>query len=167
MSTHRELKAAQLALNEAVRLWAHLFGMRPHRPDDVLTKDEEQRRAEAILERYDALVALQSFDGDRPAVARDTSIAAAKTRPPAAGSLRRRIVQAITTHWKLYDTGLTADDLCVRLRRGHASVSSAVSDMETKGWIEDSGQRRETSSKCKAIVWRPTERAMQMIQEGG
>lgn len=187
MSTHRELKNAQQALNEAVN---HLFrfsatirdlavemGDIIDTPDFQLDPDANAHTidlCEAALERHlkpverahETLLALQmKFDGDRPAVARDTSIAAAKTKPSSAGSLRRRVVEAILARWKLYQAGMTTDQLEVQFKRSHQSVSSAVSDMESKGWIKDSGERRETRSRCKAIVYVPTDLALTWAAE--
>jgi hypothetical protein len=44
---------------------------------------------------------------------------------------------------------------------------SAVNYAETAGWIRDSGQRKLTPSKAKAIVWEPTEAATTAIKEAG
>lgn len=161
MSTHRELQNAQAALNEAVAL---MLAARAHGHD----LNNEDAFEDALLDVNGCYIEWNTlrmqFDGDRPAVARDTSIAAAKTKPLMAGSLRRRVVEAVVAHWKLYGTGLTTDELEVRFKRTHQSVSSAVSDMDRKGWIVDSDERRVTRSGCKAIVWKPSSWAAEMIE---
>lgn len=161
MSTHRDLKQAQLALNEAVGAWRHTCFA-----PGYVTVSEQHSMLMEVVAAFDAWDALRKqFDGDRPAVARDTSIAAAKTNPSSAGSLRRRVVEAILARWKLYQAGMTTDQLEVQFKRSHQSVSSAVSDMESKGWIKDSGERRETRSRCKAIVYVPTDLALTWAAE--
>lgn len=171
MSTHRELKNAQQALNEAVApLRDELIRLRAHSLSETwaLSIGVQSDILRGIFDAYNAWDALRKqFDGDRPAVARDTSIAAAKTNPPSAGTLRRRVVQAIVARFKLYQAGMTTDELEVLFKRSHQSVSSAVSDMESKGWIRDSGERRVTRSRCKAIVYKPTDLALTMIEAGG
>jgi hypothetical protein len=99
--------------------------------------------------------------------ARDTSIAAAKTNLPLKGSMRRTIVQTVVAHYCEYRVGMTCAELEARLRKTHQTVSSAVNYAETAGWIRDSGQRKLTPSKAKAIVWEPTEAATTAIKEAG
>jgi hypothetical protein len=164
VSTHRDLKQAQLRLNDAVERFVAERIRERALAGEGLVIGAEYNLIDALSDWQHHC---RQFDSDRPAVARDTSIAAAKTRPPAAGSLRRQVVQAVVAQHKLYSKGLTADELCVRLRRGHASVSSAVSDMELKGWIYDSRDRRPTRNNAKAIVWAPSERALAWSMEGG
>lgn len=152
---------AQQALNEAVVAFLNTYATEHPAADerDYYTKRSRLRDA---YESFDDL--RMRFDGDRPAVASDTSIAAAKTRPLLAGSLRRRVVEAIVAHHKLYGSGLTTDQLEARFKRSHQSVSSAVNDMMTKGWIKDSKERRQTRSNCKAMVLVPTDLALNLIE---
>jgi hypothetical protein len=159
VSSYRDLKNAQQALNEAVgqMVWAVGAGA---------TFDETGSEISSVCDAYEVWDKLRKqYDGDRPAVASDTSIAAAKTRPLLAGSLRRRVVEAVVAQWKLYQSGLTTDQLEGRFRRSHQSVSSAVNDMMTKGWLKDSGERRQTRSNCKAMVLIPTDLALANIDE--
>jgi hypothetical protein len=144
---NRELRQAQADLNEAVAEWARL-----------------RERCDTLAQRWREFDQLRrDFDGRRPAVARDTSITAAMKQPSAAGSLRRQVVQAVVSNWSLHRTGMTTDELEARFRRTHQSVSSAVNDMESKGWLRDGKTRRATRSKSPAIVWEPTEIAIEWI----
>lgn len=160
MSSHRDLKNAQQTLNEAVLNWICAeWG------DPAVLDPPRYTECGALIRAYQEWNALRmQFDGDRPAAARDTSIAAAKTRPPLAGTLRRRVVEALVAHWKMYGAGMTTDLLEVRFKRSHQSVSSACNDMENKGWIVDSGVRLVTRSGCKAIAWKPTDLALGLVE---
>ena len=158
MSRHREMKNAQARVNEAVaRLVQHAEAFGGYGPIACSLVDE--------WHEFDQL--RRDFDGDAPASARDTSIAAAKTNLPLKGSMRRTIVQTVVAHHCEYGVGMTCDELEARLRRTHQSVSSGVNGVEAGGWIRDSGQRKKTRSGVKAIVWEPTEAAVKMIKEAG
>lgn len=63
--------------------------------------------------------------------------------------------------------GLTCDEVEVEMERTHQSISARVNELKNGGWIEDSGERRETRSGAKAIVWTPTEAAKALVDEAG
>lgn len=104
------------------------------------------------------------LDGKGAASSRQTSVAAAHDSLPGKGSLRRTVVDLLVAQWQEYGVGMTCDQLEARLRRKHQSVSSAVNFAENSGWICDSGERRNTSSGSKAIVYRPTDRAIERVR---
>jgi hypothetical protein len=161
MSRHRELKNAQAAVNEGVEVFLNSL----NGPGGSERGMRELNRLGQLWFTFDQL--RRDFDGDAPVSARDTSIAAAKTNLPLKGSMRRTIVQTIVAHHCEYRVGMTCAELEARLRKTHQTVSSAVNYAETAGWIRDSGQRKLTPSKAKAIVWEPTEAATTAIKEAG
>lgn len=163
MSSKRELKEAQQRVNEAVEAWV---GVRPWitfasgDPQTIaLTKLESAWRDFDTLRR--------TFDGDAPASARDTSINAAKAKLPSKGSMRRTIVQTLVAHQAQFGTGMTCAELEARLRRSHQTVSPAVNFLEERGWIRDSEKRKKTPLGQPAIVWEPTEAAIEHIRAAG
>ena len=133
-----------------------------------MQRSDEIKAADGIRRAWEVFDQLRrDFDGDAPASARDTSIAAGKTNLPLKGSMRRTIVQTVVAHYCEYRVGMTCAELEARLRKTHQTVSSAVNYAEAAGWIRDSGQRKLTPSKAKALVWEPTEAATTAIKEAG
>lgn len=117
--------------------------------------DESYRHLRTIMD---------DLDGDAAASGRDTSIAAAKMRLPAQRSLRRLVLEAIDARWVISGQGMTTEHVERQLRRPHTSVSSAVNYLENHGFLHDSGVRRLNVSKCKAIVYIPTTRAIELMR---
>lgn len=80
----------------------------------------------------------------------DTSIAAAADLEAKLGRLQRMVLDAIRdADW----LGLTADELCDRLKLSRWTVQPRTSELRRKGLIRDSGQRRRNASGKQAIVW--------------
>lgn len=148
MSTRRELDLAYAAL--AATVGRYLNGNASYRD---------------LGHAFDEVRALQTnLDGDAPANATDTSIAAAKTLP--GGAIRRKVLSTIYLHHQMMGTGMTTDAVERRLDRPHTSVSSAVNYLASHGLLEDSGARANTRQGRKAIMWKTTELADQfMLQE--
>lgn len=80
----------------------------------------------------------------------DTSVAAAADLAPKLGPLQRMVLAAIRDAGWL---GLTADELCDRLKLERWTVQPRTSELRRKGLIRDSGQRRRNASGKQAIVW--------------
>lgn len=57
--------------------------------------------------------------------------------------------------------GLTVDQVEQLLNMPHQTASARVHDLRNKGWVIDSGIKRKTRSGRNAIVWTPTELALQ------
>lgn len=83
----------------------------------------------------------------------DTSVLAAEALEPTLGNLQRLALSAIR---HAGETGLTADELAAQLGLGRASIQPRTSELQRKGWIRDSEQRRLNASGRKAIVWTAT-----------
>jgi hypothetical protein len=79
----------------------------------------------------------------------DTSFAAAADLEVKLGRLQRMVLAAIREAGWL---GLTADELCDRLKLSRWTVQPRTSEMKRKGLIRDSGQRRRNASGKHAIV---------------
>lgn len=170
MSSKRDLKLAQQDVNNSVRTL--LRDGVVHTLSGVVVIDLDAY--EGLHRSFGELQILMNNlqDLDAPAAARDTSIAAAKQVLPARNTLLRQVLEAIVYrhHMTRGADGLTADQVELRIKSmdpnrqiGHASISSAVSTLEDREFIEDSGDRRLTRAKRKAIVWVPTEKAIAMI----
>lgn len=63
--------------------------------------------------------------------------------------------------------GLTSDEIEADLERTHQSISARVNALKNAGWLVDSGQRRATRSGRQAIVWTPSQQAIQWVAEHG
>jgi predicted transcriptional regulator len=61
-------------------------------------------------------------------------------------------------------SGMTCDELEELLDGKHQTISARVNELRDKGWIKDSGSKRLTRSRRKAIVWVPTEQAVQRLR---
>lgn len=161
MSRHRELTNAKNAVLEAVRLLSDAIRAGStsdepsHLPFLVGSVHVAYREYREIAD---------ALDGKGAASGRQTSVAAAHDNLPGKGSLRRVVVDTLVAHWQEYGVGMTCDQLEARLRRKHQSVSSAVNFAENSGWIGDSGEQRVTTSGSKAIVYRPTDRAIERVR---
>lgn len=119
---------------------------------------------EAVLNLEDL-----SYEG-RPSVGRkstDTSKAAADQIAPKISDIRREILEEIILVYMLDQRlGLTCDQVERRLRRPHTTVSSAINWLRDNGWLVDSDWRRETPSGRAAIIWNPTQRALEQSKNG-
>lgn len=133
---------------------------------------------------YDVATALKLLRGvqdsqraDHAAVARDTSIRAAKSIQT--GGQSHGVLDLIVERWTDSggQDGLTADQIeymwpkRFKDKNGkpatgrHQSLSARVSELERDGYIYDSKRRRETRSGHLAIVWLPTGRGVARIGE--
>lgn len=173
MSSKRDLKMAQQDVNDAVRYLLQEGVVAEHPMYQAISIDEL-----AFLSLHESYAQLQIvMNGltnlDAPAVARDTSIAAAKAALPGRNTLLREVLATIMFrhHMTRGADGMTTDQIEVRInaqhvqQRHHGSFSSAVSTLEDREFIRDSGDRRLTRSKRKAIVWVPTDKAIKLMKE--
>lgn len=80
----------------------------------------------------------------------ETSIAAAEALAPKLGRLQKLSGDTIRGAGR---TGLTADELAVRLGMDRWSIQPRTSELRRKGVIRDSGQRRTNCTGKRAIVW--------------
>lgn len=155
MVTKREVADAQRRVLEAVEDWF------PGPPTSPGLTVEEDALADAYRE-WDRL--RKELDGQGPAVARSTSIAAAKGDIMLKQSKRREILVLLVQHYQRFHDGLTADQILARMSGRHQSISARVSELANiYGLIKDSGRKRNTSLGKKAIVWEPTEEAIELV----
>ncbi len=80
----------------------------------------------------------------------DTSIEAAAVIAPKLGRLQALTLQAIRLAGC---TGITAHELCDRLKMERTSIQPRISELRRKGLITDSKMRRRNASRVSAIVW--------------
>lgn len=188
MVTKREIAAAQQALNEAVARFfdARLAKLRDlavevgdyiDTPDFQLDPDANAQTidtVETIIRRSLAPVSLaydewdrlrSTLEGEGPAVARSTSIAAAKSRLMGKQSLRRDILVMVVAHHNKWQVGMTSEQIQARIHGGtHQTVSARVSELvNTYKLLRDSGRKILTTSNSKATVWEPTDEARQLV----
>lgn len=78
----------------------------------------------------------------------DTSAAAARGYAPRAPHARKRVYDAI-----VHSTGLTDDELQVRLRMNPSTERPRRIELQNAGCVEDSGRTRKTRSGMQAVVW--------------
>src|SRR5689334_12279738 len=122
MSAHRELIAAQQALNETVERLRNFvsmvpFGSTPHTSTLITT----------LCERFDAYdIERKRLDAPGGTSRRNTSINAGHANLFGKESLRRSIVLSVVANQAQYHTGMTVAELKARLRKEHSSVSSAI-----------------------------------------
>lgn len=157
MVTKREVAEAQQLLNEAVG------NAIVQRRNPVLGQTASAwLRVETCYDQWRRL--RNELDGQGLAVARSTSIAAAKSNIMGKQSLRRTILQVIVGHWDHFGWGMTTDEVQGRLRGKHQSVSARISELvNTYGLLVDTGKKAETSSGAKAILWGPTPEAIELV----
>lgn len=157
MVTKRELAEAQRELNEAVGNLLTAFA------DPVPGRTGSARmRLQLAFDEWNR-VRVQ-LDGQGPAVARSTSIAAAKANIMHKQSLRRDVLTLVYNHWMQYRMGCTSDYVQGRLRGKHQSVSARISELvNTYGLLKDGGDKMKTSSGAMAICWVPTDEAIALF----
>lgn len=80
----------------------------------------------------------------------DTSIAGADALAPKLGRLQRTVLGPIR---EAGQTGLTGDEVALRLGVERWTIRPRTSELRRKGLIRDSGQRRPNCSGKAAIVW--------------
>lgn len=169
MVTKREVAAAQQALNEAVGYWLSHRASPPYGLgsgyEQEMWEEENRDNEQNINNAYATWDSFRKqLDGEGPAVARSTSIAAAKSKIMLKQSVRRDILQMVVAHWNHYGVGMTSDEILARLRGKHQTVSARVSELvNTYQLLVDSGQKKNTSMGSKAIVWRPTDEAIALV----
>lgn len=84
----------------------------------------------------------------------ETSHYAADRMLPRSGTQRARVLDSIRYHTEWGDGGLTDEEIGVELGMNPSSVRPRRQELQKMGWVEDSGDRRETESGMRAIVWR-------------
>lgn len=80
--------------------------------------------------------------------ARDTSKAAALSVTSRADTLRNKCLAILQT------TSLTADEVAHQLNESILSIRPRITELNAKGLITDTGERRRNDSGRFAIVWR-------------
>lgn len=115
------------------------------------------------FDRYDE--ARRQLDEAGAANRRHTSIAASRADLPLKGSVRRRIIEAVTAQHSSFGVGMTDEEIERRLRKPHHTVSAARNHLMERGWLRDSGERHPTSNQRDAIRWAPTDLALQVMRE--
>lgn len=168
MVTKREIAAAHNEMIEALGLWAHLAGMQPLMPGSYERTVTLPAMERTLIEKFDTWDELRlSLEGEGPAVARATSIAAAKSRLMGKQSLRRDILVMVVAHHNKWQVGMTSEQIQARIPEGtHQTVSARVSELvNTYQLLHDSGRKIETSSGSKATVWEPTDECRQLVAD--
>lgn len=89
----------------------------------------------------------------------DTERDAAHLVTPRAGTLRARVID------QLRRGSFTAAELATALDEYLYSVAPRVTELQRGGWVEDSGERRDTVRARAAIVWRLTAEAVDLVGE--
>src|SRR5262245_31844963 len=90
----------------------------------------------------------------RPGAAAETQREAALEAYPATGTWRRRVLVAIAE-----TGGATDEEIQHHLRLNPSTERPRRVELVERGWIEDSGIRRRTSSGRSAVVWALTSAA--------
>lgn len=158
MSKRRELVRAQQALNAAV---AHHIEVERVFDETTLVGRNEPSRL-ALYAAYDEWERVRSdLEGAGVEGKRDTSLAASL---PNQGTLRRLVLDMVVSNFIQYHCGMTTDTIEARLRRPHQSISARVHELERAGLLVDSTARAQTRSGHKAIVYVPSNRAMELVR---
>lgn len=79
-----------------------------------------------------------------------TSKEAAEAIQPTLGAIESKVLGFIVGRKRI---GATCDEVERLLGFRHQTASARIYDLAQKGLIQDSGDRRETSSGRRAIVW--------------
>lgn len=154
VSRHRQLKDAQAAVNEAVANWAAITSQMGSILNPIAVN---------LLNAWGEFDQLRrDLDGDMPHADRDTS---ANVSLPKRGYMRRRILDVLVAHHHHFHDGMTCHELEARTGGSHQNVSPQVNYLEAAGWIRNSGRTRLTPSKREAIVWEPTEAALEAVRD--
>lgn len=153
--------------DEIVRIAGELVDDWAQRPEafNVLTlEQQEELTAAVVAHRYAMLDAINAdTPGSSVAGSPPTSRDAAMLIMPRRGSIRRRILVEIAAR----SDGLMTDEMLEReLRMKHQTVSSARNSLTLQGFLKDSGQKAETSSGRKAVLWRLTEDGLDVLVKG-
>lgn len=80
----------------------------------------------------------------------DTEYLAAQMMTPKAGTLRERALLAIA---RADDRGLTDHELADATEVYLYSIAPRRTELVRMGWVEDSGDRRDSPMKRPAVVW--------------
>lgn len=78
----------------------------------------------------------------------DTSRTAAMELAPVAGELCRRVLAHVRQ-----TGGSTVDEIEEALQMLHQTAGARMRDLVLKGYVKDGGERRNTRSGRKAVVW--------------
>ncbi len=84
-----------------------------------------------------------------------TSREAAEAMQPCAARLR---LAALNYLESFYPLGFTADEIAFHLRLSILSIRPRISELNTLGMIEKTGERRKNESGNSAHVWRVSKR---------
>lgn len=162
MSTHRDLQVATQDLVESVAAVLKTAPLVPRDAGGESAQDAWQGLDQSYQDYLAAAAAHLESAG--AASGRPTSIAAAKQYPLPRG-LRRLILDCFVARWEIsrHTDGLITEQVEKQLRKKHTSVSSAVNRLEMVGLIKDSGRRGLTEAGYQAIIYIPTEQALELI----
>lgn len=94
---------------------------------------------------------------DIPHNGTSTSIKAAESMRPHAGTIERRVADHVAS---LGTTGATTDEIEVSLGLTHQCASARINSLHRSARIIDLGERRKTRSGRNAVVWFSAEQAM-------
>lgn len=81
----------------------------------------------------------------------ETSHQAAERAMPNSGTQRRRVLELLRS---VHPDGLTDEEIRKTTGLPFGSGLARRNELVTDGWVEDSGDRRETDAGATAIVWR-------------
>lgn len=134
-------------------------------------------RLRGMVERYELgdLHANQGPAHHRPDKA--TAVTAAELALPRAGTLRDKVIIAISQSgyglrvgWRpdgVTEPGLTQEEVAHYWAVYLYSIAPRFAELERMGWIKDSGRTRTTTRGQQAVVWVLTDIAVERLHDGG
>ena len=155
---HQELKAARHTVLDVASQIAHLY----KQGDPSGACAMVASRLIGAVDLFELIGA--DLDARGGANTRATSINAATTTLPSKGTVRYNIILTLVAHWATYRTGMTIAELKARLRKEHSTVSAALNYVVESGWVRATDETRLTQHQKPAIVWAPTERAIEIVR---
>lgn len=155
MTARSTRRAAETELIDAAIGYADTI----HWPTTISASPEGARFIQALADYNElglAEVGQPAFSNNST----DTSAAAGDSIRHLTGALSTLCYDEIAAVYRNGGVGLTVDALEQHLQRPHQTVSARVNELRDRGWVVDSGIRRNTRSGRKAIVWQPSEAAL-------
>lgn len=116
----------------------------------VMTPTGDRRACPSCASRPDPSRNSEGMANRSSSGAPETQRAAARSIRGVSGSMRQSVLTFVTAR---AEHGATDEEIESGLRLRHQSASARRHELVRDGWLQDSGQRRLTSSGRKAVVW--------------